>query len=48
MKSMAKKLNLTFIVVTHDREQFGEVDRVITVKDGRVTETENNSMKVVA
>jgi lipoprotein-releasing system ATP-binding protein len=47
MKSMAKKLNLTFVVVTHDREQFGEVDRVITVKDGRVLETENNSMKVV-
>lgn len=48
MKSMARKLNLTFVVVTHDREQFGEVDRVITVKDGRVIETENNSMKVVA
>jgi len=48
MKSMAKKLNLTFIVVTHDREQFGQVDRVITVKDGRVIETENNSMRVVA
>ncbi len=48
MKSTAKKLNLTFIVVTHDREQFGQVDRVITVKDGRVLETENNSMRVVA
>ena len=36
MKSMAKKLNQTFIIVTHDREDFGDVDRVITVKDGRV------------
>jgi len=34
MKSMAKKLEQTFIVVTHDRHQFGEVDRVITIKDG--------------
>lgn len=48
MKSMAKKLGQTFVIVTHDREQFGEVDRVITVKDGRVIETENNSMKVIA
>ena len=36
MKSMARKTNSTFIVVTHDREQFGEVDNVITIKDGRV------------
>ncbi len=35
MKSMAKKLNQTFIIVTHDREHFGEVDRVITIKDGK-------------
>jgi lipoprotein-releasing system ATP-binding protein len=38
MKSMAKKLNQTFIIVTHDRHQFGEVDRVITIKDGRAFE----------
>ena len=36
MKSMARKTDSTFIVVTHDREQFGEVDNVITIKDGRV------------
>ena len=36
MKSMAKKLNQTFIIVTHDRQDFGQVDQVITVKDGRV------------
>ena len=35
MKSMAKKLNQTFIVVTHERENFGDVDRVITIKDGK-------------
>lgn len=38
MKSMAKKLNQTFIIVTHDREHFGEVDRIITIKDGRAFE----------
>jgi lipoprotein-releasing system ATP-binding protein len=40
MKSMAKKLNQTFIVVTHEKEQFGEVDRVITIRDGRAFEGE--------
>jgi len=40
MKSMAKKLNQTFIVVTHEREQCGDVDRVITIKDGRAFEGE--------
>jgi len=38
MKSMCKKLNQTFIIVTHDRHQFGDVDKVITVKDGRISE----------
>lgn len=36
MKSMAKKLNQTFIVVTHDRQHFAHVDREITIKDGTV------------
>ena len=35
MKSMAKNLNQTFIIVTHDRQHFGDVDRVITIKDGK-------------
>ncbi len=35
MKSMAKKLNQTFVIVTHDRQHFGDVDRVITIKDGK-------------
>lgn len=38
MKSMAKNLHQTFIVVTHDREHFGDVDRVITIKDGKAFE----------
>ena len=38
LKSMNRKLGQTFIVVTHDREQFGEVDKVIIVKDGRISE----------
>ena len=33
LKSMSRKLGQTFIVVTHDRHQFGDVDRVITTKD---------------
>jgi lipoprotein-releasing system ATP-binding protein len=49
MKSMAKKLNQTFIIVTHDREHFGDVDRVITIKDGKAFEGDLPSeMEVIA
>ncbi|MFB5631450.1 MAG: ABC transporter ATP-binding protein [Nitrosopumilaceae archaeon] len=49
MKSMAKKFDQTFVVVTHDRHQFGEVDRVITIKDGRAFEGEEPAeMEIVA
>ena len=49
MKKMAKDLNQTFIVVTHERAQFGSVDRVITVKDGRVFEGDHpTKMEVIA
>lgn len=37
MKSMSGRLRQTFVVVTHDREHFGDVDRVITVSDGRAS-----------
>ena len=47
MKSMAKKLGQTFIVVTHDRHQFGDVNRIITIKDGRAFEGEE-SMRLEA
>ncbi len=40
LKSMSRKLGQTFIVVTHDQHQFGDVDRVITTKDGLVFEDE--------
>jgi len=43
MKKMAKDLGQTFIVVTHERAQFGEVDRIITIKDGRAFEGEHSS-----
>ena len=50
MKSMAKKLNQTFIIVTHDRQHFGEVDKVITIIDGKAFEGEQSSseMEVLA
>jgi len=49
MKSMAKKLNQTFIIVTHDRKQFGDVDRVITIKDGKAFEGDQPSeMEILA
>ncbi|MCV0430862.1 MAG: ABC transporter ATP-binding protein [Nitrosopumilus sp.] len=49
MKSMAKKLNQTFIIVTHDRQHFGEVDRVITIKDGKAFEGDQPSeMEIIA
>ena len=48
MKSIAKKLGHTFIIVTHDRHQFGDVDRIITIKDGYAFEGEEPSMEVMA
>ena len=49
MKKMAKDLRQTFIVVTHERAQFGDVDRVITIKDGRAFEGEYSpELEVVA
>ena len=38
MKSIARKFGETFIIVTHDREHFGDVDRIITIKDGKASE----------
>jgi lipoprotein-releasing system ATP-binding protein len=35
MKSMARKLNQTFVIVTHEPDEFGDVDKIITIKDGR-------------
>ena len=49
MKKMAKDLGQTFIVVTHERAQFGDVDRVITIKDGHAFEGEHSQeLEVIA
>ena len=50
MKSMAKKLKQTFIIVTHDRQHFGDVDKVITIKDGKAFSDERSSseMEIIA
>jgi len=49
MKTMAKDLGQTFIVVTHERAQFGDVDRIITIKDGRAFEGEHSpELEVIA
>ena len=48
MKTMAREFNQTFIIVTHDRQQFPDVDRVITIKDGRSFEGEHPQMELVA
>ena len=45
-KTMARELNQTFIVVTHDRHQFPDVDRIITIKDGKSFEEEENTMEI--
>jgi len=47
-KSMAKELNQTFIIVTHDRHQFPDVDRVITIKDGKAFNGEETTMEITA
>ena len=40
LKSLNRKLDQTFIIVTHDRPQFGEVDKIVTIKDGKIVEGE--------
>jgi len=47
-KTMAKELNQTFIIVTHDRHQFPDVDRVITIKDGKAFNGEATTMEITA
>ena len=47
MKSLNRKLGHTFIVVTHDRQQFGDVDKVITIRDGKIIEDEITEIPTV-
>ena len=49
MKSLVEKLGQTFNIVTHDKHQFGDVDRIITIKDGHAFEgEEQRGMEVTA
>ena len=47
-KTMAKELNQTFIIVTHDKHQFPDVDRIITIKDGKAFSVEETTMEITA
>ncbi len=40
LKSLNRKLDQTFIIVTHDKPQFGDVDKIVTIKDGKIVEGE--------
>ena len=37
LKTMCRKMNQTFLVVTHDPQDFGEVDSIISMKDGQIS-----------
>ncbi len=43
LKSLNRKLYQTFIIVTHDRHQFGDVDKIVTIKDGRIIKEEKET-----
>ena len=44
MKTIAKKFDCTFVIVTHDEKQFGKVDRIITISDGKISnDTSSNT-----
>ena len=47
-KTMAKELNQTFIIDTHDKYQFPDVDRIITIKDGKAFSEEETTMEITA
>ena len=47
-KTMAKELNQTFIIVTNDRHQFPDVDRVITIIDGKAFDNKEKTMEITA
>lgn len=41
-RDINKRLGTTFIVITHDERIANEADRIIEIKDGRVSRDENN------
>ena len=47
-KTMAKELNQTFIIVTHDKHQYPDVDRIITIVDGKAFDGEETTMEITA
>ena len=47
-KTMAKELNQTFIIVTHDKHQFPDVDRIITIVDGKAFDGKETTMEITA
>ena len=47
-KTMAKEFNQTFIIVTHDRHQFPDVDRIITIVDGKAFDGKETTMEIAA
>lgn len=46
MKSMCSKLGQTFVVVTHDHQDFGRVDQTIHMKDGSLIAGEMREVSV--
>ncbi|MCW8108730.1 lipoprotein-releasing ABC transporter ATP-binding protein LolD [Alteromonas ponticola] len=44
LKDISRKLNTTFIVVTHDRELANKMDRVLTLQDGHLQALDNASL----
>jgi ABC-type lipoprotein export system ATPase subunit len=40
MKELNRELKQTFVIVTHAREAFGNVDRTIVLKDGKIESIE--------
>ena len=47
-KTMANEFNQTFIIVTHYKHQFPDVDRIITIKDGKSFNGEETTMEITA
>ena len=46
MRDINKKLNTTFIVITHDNRIAEKADRIIEIKDGKILEVKNNISRI--
>ena len=47
LKELNALLHQTFVIVTHERESFGDVDRIITMRDGMLESNEHWSRQRV-